>query len=179
MTEGAKGALCGDPGIAGESIAPVVSRVRGCGIPVAVKVTAVAGVRLSTPATIDCPTAIALKNWVQTGLKPAVGTTGGGVATLTVFGSYECRPVDDIRGAKLSLHAQGKAIDIGGFTLANGKAIMVASDWRKPGDGKLLKTAYHAACGIFGTTLGPDGDRFHQTHMHFDTAHYNGGAYCH
>lgn len=180
ITQGARGALCGDPAITGESIAPVVSRVRGCGIPEAVKVTAVAGVRLSTPATIDCATAVALKNWVATGLKPAVGNEGGGVASLTVFGSYECRSVDSIRGAKLSLHAQGKAIDIGGYTLANGKSVLVASDWRRPGeDAREMKASYHAACGIFGTTLSPDGDRFHQTHMHFDTAHYNYGAYCH
>jgi hypothetical protein len=180
ITQGARGALCGDPGITGESIAPVVSRVRGCGIPQAVKVTAVAGVRLSTPATIDCATAVALKTWVETGLKPAVGSEGGGVASLNVFGTYECRPVDGIRGAKLSLHAQGKAIDIGGYTLANGKTVLVASDWRKPGeDPREMKVAYHAACGIFGTTLGPDGDRFHQNHMHFDTAQYNYGAYCH
>ena len=180
LTEGARGALCGDPGITGESIAPVVSRVRGCGISEAVKVTAVAGVRLSTPATIDCATAVALKKWVVSGLKPAVGNEGGGVASLDVFGSYECRPVDGIRGAKLSLHALGKAIDIGGYTLANGKTVLVASDWRKPGeDTREMKVAYHAACGIFGTTLGPDGDRFHQTHMHFDTAQYNYGAYCH
>lgn len=180
ITEGARGALCGDPGITGESIAPVVSRVRGCGIPQAVKVTAIAGVRLSTPATIDCATALALKNWVTTGLKPAVGSEGGGVASLTVFGSYECRSVDGIRGAKISLHGQGKAIDIAGYTLANGKSVLVASDWRKPGaDTRAMKVAYHAACGIFGTTLGPDGDRFHQTHMHFDTAQYTYGAYCH
>lgn len=179
ITQSQRGGLCGDPQIQGEKLAPVVSRVQGCGIPVAVKVTSVAGVALSTPATINCETAVALKHWVATGLKPAVGTEGGGVKSLVVFDSYQCRPVDNIGGEKLSLHAKGMAIDIGGYTLASGETVMVASDWRKKGEGQILRAAYHAACGIFGTTLGPDGDRYHQTHMHFDTAHYAGGSYCH
>ena len=32
--------------------------------------------------------------------------------------------------------------------------------------------------GIFGTTLGPGSDGYHEDHMHFDTAHQRGGAYC-
>ncbi len=179
LTRSGKGSICGDAEIQGEAIAPVTSRVRGCGIAAAVKVTSVAGVRLSVPATVECPTAIALKKWVTTGLKPAVGNEGGGVKSLTVFDSYTCRSRDNIKGAVLSLHSQGKAIDIGGFTLANGQSVMVEKGWRSAAQGPILKAAYHKACGIFGTTLSPDGDKYHQTHMHFDTAHYNYGAYCH
>lgn len=183
ITQGSRGAVCGDPQITGETLAPIVGRVRGCGIAAPVKVTAVAGVPLSVPAEVDCETAVALKTWVATALRPAVGNTGGGLKELTVWGSYECRSVDDIRGAGLSRHAKGRALDIGGYTLADGETVKVQTDWRRNSvNARELKAAYHAACGIFRTTIGPDGDRYHQNHMHFDTGgpdYPAGFDYCH
>jgi hypothetical protein len=172
------GGLCGDPQIRGKPIPAVRGRIRGCGIARPVKVTSVAGVALSQPAELDCQTAEALKTWVAKGLIPAVGRTGGGVKDIVVLDSYQCRTVDNLRGRRLSLHSKGKAIDIAGFVLADGKSIMVRQDWRRRA-GRALRRAYRAACGIFGTTISPNGDRYHQTHMHFDTAHYPGGSYCH
>jgi hypothetical protein len=37
---------------------------------------------------------------------------------------------------------------------------------------------HKAACGPFGTVLGPNSNRFHQDHFHFDTARYRSGSYC-
>jgi len=37
---------------------------------------------------------------------------------------------------------------------------------------------HRAACGPFGTVLGPNADRFHQDHFHFDTARHRSGPYC-
>jgi hypothetical protein len=53
----------------------------------------------------------------------------------------------------------------------------VAEDWRRSA-GKPMKKAYRAACGTFGTTLGPESDRHHRDHLHFDIADQRGGAYC-
>ncbi|MGB8812431.1 MAG: extensin family protein [Paracoccaceae bacterium] len=170
-----KGSVCGDRAIRGEAIAPIVGKIRGCGVPDAVRVTSVDGVKLSMAATIDCPTAIALKQWVHEALKPAFGRTK--VVALQVAGHYVCRPRNNVRGNKISEHGHGKAIDISGITLADGSTVTVAGNWRR-GNGKPMKVAYKAACGIFGTTLGPGSDGYHEDHMHFDTASYRSGAYC-
>lgn len=171
-----RGALCGVPSLQGRRIAPVLSRINGCGIATPVEVTAVDGVPLSTPATIDCDTATALDRWVKTGLKRAIGGQGGGLARIQIAGSYTCRPMNNIRGNKLSEHGKGKAIDISGVTLRDGRSFNIARDWRK-GEGAFLRAAYRSGCGIFGTTLGPGSDGHHEDHLHFDTASHR-SPYC-
>lgn len=168
-----KGALCGDPGLRGEKLAPITGKVRGCGIEEPVRVTEVDGVRLSTPATLDCPTARALRQWVETGLKPAVGRAG--VAEIKVAAHYACRSRNNRPGAPISEHGRGRAIDIAGIRLGNGELVTVLGDYR---GSKVLQKARRAACGIFGTTLGPGSDRFHNDHLHFDTARHRNGPYC-
>jgi hypothetical protein len=172
---GKKGSVCGDPSIKGETLAPITSRVRGCGIKDPVRVTSVDGVTLSQSAVINCDTARALKTWIRKGLKPAFGRKD--VVGLRVAASYACRPRNNVKGAKISEHGRGNAIDIAAIILANGKSIVVAEDWRRSA-GKPMKKAYRAACGTFGTTLGPESDRYHRDHMHFDIARQRGGAYC-
>ena len=173
-----RGALCGDARIRGEAVNPIVGRIRGCGIAEPVRVTEVAGVRLSQAALMDCPTARALTDWVERGVKPAVGGKGGGVARLEVAAHYVCRTRNHRKGAPLSEHAKGRAIDISGITLANGQTLSVLRDWRKRAEGRVLKAAHRAACGIFGTTLGPGSDGMHEDHFHFDILRHRGGPYC-
>ena len=166
-----KGSVCGDPAIKGETLAPITSRVNGCGVPKPVKITSVAGVRLSQSATLDCDTAKALKSWVERGVMPAYGK--GKVVELQVAGHYVCRTRNHRSGAKLSEHSKGRAIDISGFTLSNGKTVSVARNFDKT-----MRKAHKAACGIFGTTLGPGSDGMHEDQLHFDTARHRSGAYC-
>jgi hypothetical protein len=170
-----KGSVCGDPAIKGEALSPILSRVKGCSVDQPVRVTSVDGVTLSQSAVINCDTARALKQWIRTGLKPAFGRKE--VVSLRVAASYACRPRNNVKGARTSEHGAGNAIDISMITLAGGKSVSVAEDWRRPA-GKPMKKAYRAACGTFGTTLGPDGDRYHKDHMHFDIARQRGGPYC-
>lgn len=169
-----KGAVCGDPSIRGEVLAPIPARIKGCGIAEPVRVTSVGGVALSSAATMDCTTATALKTWVDRGLQPAFK---GKVQELQVAAHYVCRSRNNRPGAPVSEHGRGKAIDISGFTLTGGKEVSILGDWRKR-DGKAIKKAHKAACGIFGTTLGPGSDGFHEDHLHFDTASHRNGAYC-
>ena len=172
---GKKGSVCGDPSIKGETLAPITSRVRGCGVKDPVRITSVDGVELSQSAVINCDTARALKTWIRKGLKPAFGRKE--VVGLRVAASYACRPRNNVKGAKISEHGRGNAIDITAIVLADGKSIVVAEDWRRS-SGKPMKKAYRAACGTFGTTLGPESDRHHRDHLHFDIADQRGGAYC-
>lgn len=166
----ADGYVCGDPDIKGEELAPVTSRVRGCGIEEPVRVTSVDGIRLSTPAMIDCTTARALKTWINDGMRPAFGRQE--VVELRIAASYICRPRNNVRGAKISEHGRGKAIDISGFILSNGRELSIANDYNRT-----IRRAQKAACGIFGTTLGPGSDGYHEDHLHFDTSNME-RPYC-
>ena len=50
--------------------------------------------------------------------------------------------------------------------------------WRSGEYGKIIKAMHTSACGPFGTVLGPNADRYHQNHLHLDTARYRSGSYC-
>ncbi len=172
------GSVCGIPGLKGHEIKPIKAKLKGCGLADGVEVTSVAGVRLSTPAQIDCPTAQALNNWVNGALVPAVGSVGGGVARLEIAASYVCRPRNNQRGNKISEHGRGRAVDISAIILENGQTISVLDDWGRGKGGRILKSIRQAACGPFTTVLGPGSDRFHRNHLHLDTARGN-RLYCH
>ena len=176
-TERARGTICGDPAIQGDVLGDVPGRGQ-CGVTGAVRVRSVAGITLSTPATMDCRTATALKTWVRTGAIPAVGDEGGGVASLRVIGDYACRGRNNVAGARLSEHAYGRAIDIAGIGLRDGSEITVLTGWDTAADGAQLRRMHTAACGPFGTVLGPDVNAAHRDHFHFDTARYRSGSYC-
>lgn len=172
----AEGSVCGNPALKGTAIG-AVEGPGACGIPSAVSLTEVAGVALSTPARIDCETATSLLDWVENGVKPAVGRRGGGVASLKVAASYSCRTRNHRAGARLSEHSYGHAIDISALTLRDGTQLTVLNDWNGS-NGPLMRELHSAACGPFGTVLGPKSDRHHQDHFHFDTARYRSGPYC-
>ena len=174
---GQKGAVCGDPAIRGTALAAIPARLDGCGLEEGVRVRAVAGVALSSPVDIDCPTARALKRWVETGVEPAIGRRGGGVVALSVAASYSCRPRNNVRGARVSEHGRGRAIDISGYVLANGTAVSVLKGWGSQAHGRALSAMRRAACGPFNTVLGPGSDRYHRDHLHLDTARGR-GPYC-
>jgi D-alanyl-D-alanine dipeptidase len=169
------GLVCKDRAIEGTMITAIKGAQKGCGVDAPVRVTAVDGVKLSMPATIDCNTARALRKWVTTKVKPAFGKTK--VVGLDVAAHYVCRSQNNVKGAKISEHGRGKAIDIAGFKLANGTEVTVLDDY-KSSRGKAIRKAHKGACGIFGTTLGPGSDGYHENHLHLDTAKYRGGPYC-
>lgn len=173
-----RGGLCGVQGLQGERIADV----RGpgaCGIRNPVAVTRVAGVDLSRPTRMTCETAQALDKWVRRAALPEVGRRGGGLERLQVAAGYACRTRNSRPGARISEHAKGNAIDISAFVLADGTRITVLEGWNGPRrDSRLLRRLHGAACGPFGTVLGPESDRFHRDHFHFDVARHRGGPYC-
>lgn len=171
------GSVCGDPALIGESIGELED-TGACGIPNAIRLRAVDGVALSTPATINCRTARALKTWVTTAARPALAGQGGGLSGLKVAASYSCRTRNHQPGARLSEHSKGNAIDISALRLVDGSELTVLGDWHDRKNGPALKQMHRAACGTFGTTLGPGSDGFHEDHFHYDVAQHRGGAYC-
>lgn len=178
MSARRSGAVCGDLAIQGVAIGRVSASIAACGVAEAVRVSSVSGVALSTHAVMDCGTARALKAWVDGGLKPAVGSYGGGVRELSIAAHYICRPRNNRKGAKISEHGKGRAVDISGIKLVDGKELNVLKDWRRGREGRMLVRAHAAACGPFGTVLGPEANALHRDHFHFDTARYRNGSYC-
>jgi hypothetical protein len=127
---------------------------------------------------MDCTTARALDDWVRSGVLPALSGRGGGAVALEVAAGYVCRTRNNQAGARISEHGRGHAIDISGIRLADGSVLSVLRDWDQGEGGRLLRALWGAACGPFGTVLGPEADRFHRDHFHFDTARYRSGPYC-
>lgn len=169
-----RGALCGIAGLEGEVLAAIRGS-GGCGVEEPVRVTSVAGVRLSSAAIMDCGTAAALMTWVQRSAQPRFNNT---LARIETMGSYDCRPRNNQAGARLSEHGKGRAIDIGGFVLTSGERITILGDWGSRTWGEALRAMHRDACGTFGTVLGPNANRQHANHFHFDTAAQRNGPYC-
>ncbi len=172
-----KGQVCGNIDIQGEKVGRVPGRIKACGIEDAVSIRSVSGVRLSQASLMDCTTAQALNTWVDKGVKPAFKKRGP-VVEMKVAAHYACRTRNHKPGAKISEHGKGRAIDISAFTMSDGEVITVLKGWRHGNTRDMLCKVHRAACGPFGTVLGPEADRAHQDHFHFDTARYRGGAYC-
>lgn len=176
--ERTRGSVCGDPDLQGEYVGGVPGKLGGCGLQDAVRVSSVAGVRLSQRALIDCTTAKALKTWVNGAARPALRRQGGGLASLRVAAHYSCRTRNNKKGAKISEHGRGRAIDISGFVLRDGSTITVEQGWTARTSSSALRDMHRGACGPFGTVLGPNADSYHRDHFHFDTAPYRSGSYC-
>ncbi len=173
-----RGAVCGDPEIQGEVVGRVRGRISGCGLSDAVRIRAVSGVTLSQQAVIDCTTAKALKAWLDDTAKPALARMGGGLSGLRVAAHYACRTRNNQPGARISEHGRGRAIDISALKLRDGSMITVRKGWNAEATRDVMRQLHSGACGPFGTVLGPNSDRFHQSHFHFDTARYRSGPYC-
>ena len=173
-----KGSVCGKRGIRGYPVSRVRGKIGGCGIANPVKVTEIDGVKLTREVLIGCDAARSLYSWVHRSAKRTVGRKGGGLAKIQTIAGYSCRTRNSRRGARLSEHAKGKAVDIAGFVLKDGTTLSVDKDWRQGSKGRVLKKLHKSACGPFGTVLGPNADRHHRDHFHFDVARHRGGAYC-
>lgn len=170
--------VCRDPRLVGSSGATVVGHYPGCLILDPVKIARVGDVRLSTPAVLDCRTARSFANWLSGVVVPeARRRLGTGVAEVWVIGSYACRSRNNLAGTRLSEHSVGRALDIGGVTLSDGRQVTVLGDWGRGAPGEFLRAVRAKACGGFTTVLGPGSDAHHRDHLHLDTAARN-GSYC-
>lgn len=177
---GPVGPVCGDSRLIGAQIPRISNPREGCGIENPVSLVEVAGVSLAGKTQINCKTAKALANWIEESARPrARAQFSQDLASVRVAASYVCRGRNNRKGAKLSEHAKGNAVDISEFVMADGRSVDVESGWRdKTGPRAYLRSVWKDACGPFGTVLGPEADRYHLDHFHFDTARYRSGSYC-
>jgi hypothetical protein len=122
-------------------------------------------VSVNPPATLRCPMASAIADWVRTDIVPLVAGLGSEPSALEILGSYECRGFNGVAGAPLSEHGHANALDVGGIKLANGQQI-VLTDRSVPRE--LRENVLHSVCARFMTVLGPDSDWYHEEHIHLD-----------
>jgi len=172
-----------DPRILGEAekIDPI-DEGNGCQVPNPWRMYSVAGVQFSQPATLNCSVTQPLHDWMIGTVQPAAQSSFGAQVTgITVAASYSCRARNNKQGARMSEHGFGNAIDISGFTLADGRKITVKQGWGGAGDERtFLRQIRRDACGEFMTVLGPGSDRSHGDHFHLDLANRRSGqTYCH
>ena len=158
------------------------SEGNGCGVTNGYRVFATSGVSFSQPATVTCNVANTFNDWLQDTVQPhAQEIYGEKVTSIKIAASYSCRPRNNVRGARLSEHGMGNAIDVAGFTLADGREISVVDDYYGSRDNRtFLRTVRSEACGPFHTVLGPGSDANHKDHIHLDLQRErSGGPYCH
>jgi hypothetical protein len=129
------------------------------------------GYRPADVAT-NCAVAAALALWEWHVVEPAAHRHfGQPVASIQHFGSYSCRRIYGRAIGPWSEHATANAIDIAGFTLADGTTIRVARDWNGGGArAAFLREARDGACRLFSTVLSPDYNAAHYNHLHLDQA---------
>lgn len=165
---------------AAEPLGPV-NGGNGCKVSDPWRLRAISNVRLSVPATVACGVVSPLYGWLTDIVQPAAGRAfGETVVSVDVAASYDCRPRNGNRGAKMSEHGSGNAIDISAFTLASGRKVTVARGWYGgTGERAFLREVHQKACGRFSTVLGPASDDYHRDHIHLDIqARKSGKAFC-
>ena len=149
---------------------PDISGPGGCGGTDLVKLEAIVlpnghRVAVTPAATMRCPMATAIADWVRTDIVPIADKLGSEISVLDNFDSYECRGFNRVPGAHLSEHGRANALDVRALKLANGRTISL-TDRTVPRE--VRESVLHSVCARFMTVLGPDSDWYHEDHIHLD-----------
>jgi hypothetical protein len=147
-----------------------------CGMSYPFKVAALAdgAVALSQRATLACPVISRSDAWLTEVVQPAAAMYFGSSVVEVKSGSYSCRPRNSQRGARMSEHSFGNALDVMAFRLADGREVTVVRGWRgAPEEQEFLREVFVGACDYFSTVLGPGSDAFHYDHFHLDLARHD------
>ncbi len=136
---------------------------------------------ISPPATLACPLVAAIEGWMAQRVQPAaLRWFGQPVAEIKQISAYSCRGMNGQSGAPISEHAFGNALDISGFTLADGRTVSVREGWRGlPEEQGFLRDVHRGACEQFSTVLSPGSNIYHYDHIHVDLRRRRSGeAIC-
>jgi len=136
------------------------------------------GVPVTNLGAMTCPLADRFAAWVREDVRSSARYYfGAGLARIETFGTYSCRGVNGVAGARLSEHAFSNAVDVSAFVLDDGRRVTVQYGWN--GDDRrvreFLRAIHSAGCRRFNIGLGPDANAYHYNHMHFDMGR---GPYC-
>jgi hypothetical protein len=133
-------------------------------------VSAFGPVAMKPAATLACPIVSALDRWLADSVQPAaMRWFGARVVEIRQISAYSCRGMNGNSRAHISEHAFGNALDIAGFTLADGRHVSVKEGWRgMPPEQGFLRDVQAAACQQFSTVLAPGSNVYHYDHIHVD-----------
>ncbi len=123
---------------------------------------------LSPPPRTSCSMLFAWAAFEPTVKELARRHLGRELRAIQTYGSYACRPMTGNR-SRFSLHANGRALDIAAFELADGRRISVQREWHaRSTEARFLRAVALAACERFSVVLTPETDQAHQDHIHVD-----------
>jgi Extensin-like protein C-terminus len=133
-------------------------------------VSAFGGVAIKPAATLACPIVSVLDRWLAESVQPAaMRWFGARVVEIKQISAYSCRGMNGNSHAHISEHAFGNALDIAGFTLADGRQVSFKDGWRGlPEEQGFLRDVQNAACQQFATVLAPGSNVYHYDHIHVD-----------
>lgn len=126
------------------------------------------------PGVLACGFAARFDDFLRETAEPlARDRLGSSITSMREYGTYVCRRSTGIK-KRMSEHAVGRAIDVGGFWLSNGEFVSVQHDWHGGGaKGEFLHEFARAACKRFGVILTPDANADHYNHIHIDAGRYH------
>jgi hypothetical protein len=127
-------------------------------------------VAVKPAATLACPIVSVLDRWLADSVQPAaMRWFGARVVEIKQISAYSCRGMNGDSRAHISEHAFGNALDIAGFTLADGRHVSVKDGWKGvPEEQGFLRDVQAAACQQFSTVLAPGSNAYHYDHIHVD-----------
>ncbi|ODA68583.1 hypothetical protein A7A08_00413 [Methyloligella halotolerans] len=108
-----------------------------CGAPAPIRVKSIGSdpaVEITPPATLRCPVAVALDDWLTKVVQPeARSLFHSPVVKVQNAADYDCRNRYGKAGGKLSEHALANALDISIFTLESKMSVALGPSWPKSG----------------------------------------------
>lgn len=130
------------------------------------------------PPLLTCRMALALAWWESLVAAEAQRVLHAKITRIEQLGTYSCREVAAYPGT-VSEHSYANAIDIGKFTLADGRTVSVLRDFdlgdepKKPA-GAFLRVISRRANDedVFSHVLTPFFDATHKNHFHLDLARF-------
>jgi hypothetical protein len=114
---------------------------------------------------LRCPVAEQFALWVRDDAVPRLAGAGLALRRVDSYDDFNCRGRNRASRGKVSEHGKGNAVDLRGFTLADGRFIALTDVHVD----KALRAAMREnTCARFTTVLGPGSDGHHEAHIHLD-----------
>ena len=120
---------------------------------------------LSPAVTLRCPMAEAVTHWIRDDVAPTIAALGESLRGVETLDSFDCRPRNGIKDAKISEHGRANALDVRALKVANGAAVGLTDAGV---DKSLREKLRQSACVRFSTVLGNGADGYHDSHVHLD-----------
>ncbi|HEY6475457.1 MAG TPA: extensin family protein [Polyangia bacterium] len=138
------------------------------------------GIRYQPAARVNCAFGLRLAKFESIVQEEAKRILGSPVRAIVHLGTYNCRKMAAYPDL-VSEHSFANAIDVAVFVLANGRHVVVESDWVPPAQParspaatflrRLTRRLFDEQ--VFTVVLTPSYDRHHRNHLHLDGASYS------